>query len=365
MNRMKLEELRARLSEIDRRIVDQIAERQRVVDEIGKVKLEEGRPTRDYQREKQVIDAVREQARDAGISGDLVEALMRLLIRSSLTNQERARVRAEAHGDGRKALVIGGAGQMGRWFVDFLDSQGFVVTVADPYGELEAFDHVTDWRETPDDFALTVVSVPLRETPAVLEDLADIGRSGLIVDVASLKSPVAEPLRKLARRGAFVTSIHPMFGPDTQLLSGRHVLFMDVGVPDATRQARQLFASTMARQIDMDLDDHDRLIGYVLGLSHALNIAFFTALANSGETLPKLAELSSTTFDAQLEVATRVAGESPELYFEIQARNPHGLAPLDELAGAVRQIIDIVSAGDEAEFVDMMEAGRQYLARRR
>ena len=33
----------------------------------------------------------------------------------------------------------------------------------------------------------------------------------------------------------------------------------------------------------MELEHHDRLISYVLGLSHALNIAFFTALANSGD----------------------------------------------------------------------------------
>ena len=43
--------------------------------------------------------------------------------------------------------------------------------------------------------------------------------------------------------------------------------------------ARELFAPTMAEQVVMSLDDHDRLIAYVLGLSHALNIAFFTALA--------------------------------------------------------------------------------------
>ena len=45
----------------------------------------------------------------------------------------------------------------------------------------------------------------------------------------------------------------------------------------------------MAEQVVMSLDDHDRLIAYVLGLSHALNIAFFTALAESGEAAPKLA----------------------------------------------------------------------------
>ena len=35
--------------------------------------------------------------------------------------------------------------------------------------------------------------------------------------------------------------------------------------------------------------EHDRLIAYVLGLSHALNISFFTALARSGEAAPRWA----------------------------------------------------------------------------
>jgi chorismate mutase/prephenate dehydrogenase len=63
----------------------------------------------------------------------------------------------------------------------------------------------------------------------------------------------------------------------------------------------------------MNLDEHDRLIAHVLGLSHALNIAFFTALRASGEDVPKLAEMSSSTFDAQLEVASQVAEENPQL----------------------------------------------------
>ena len=83
-----------------------------------------------------------------------------------------------------------------------------------------------------------------------------------------------------------------MFGPDTELLSGRHVIFVDVGHEEATRAARELFASTMAEQVAMDLDSHDRSIAYVLGLSHALNISFVTALVESGEAAPALARLS-------------------------------------------------------------------------
>src|SRR5690606_30723908 len=126
--------------------------------------------------------------------------------------------------------------------------------------------------------------------------------AGLIMDIGSLKTPLRGALAALVERGCRVTSIHPMFGPDTQLLSGRHVVFVDVGVAQATAEARALFASTMADQIEMTLEDHDRLIAFVLGLSHALNLVFFTALSNSGELVPRLQKLSSTTFDAQLRV---------------------------------------------------------------
>jgi chorismate mutase/prephenate dehydrogenase len=114
------------------------------------------------------------------------------------------------------------------------------------------------------------------------------------MDVGSLKMPLKGSLERLADAGCKVTSIHPMFGPDTRLLSGRHVIFVDVGVPEATAAARALFSSTMVERVDMSLEDHDRLIGYVLGLSHALNLTFFTALSGSGELVPHLKQLSKT-----------------------------------------------------------------------
>ena len=106
----------------------------------------------------------------------------------------------------------------------------------------------------------------------------------------------------------------------------------------------------MAEQVVMSLDEHDRLIAYVLGLSHALNIAFFTALAESGEAAPRLARLSSTTFDAQLDVASDVADESPELYYEIQALNDYGAESLQALSQAVERLRGAVA---EAGFCDL------------
>ena len=194
--------------------------------------------------------------------------------------------------------------------------------------------------------------------------MAEQGRKGLIFDIGSLKTPLIPALRALAAAGAKVTSVHPMFGPDTELLSDKHVIFLDAGSAEATQAARALFDSTMAQQTEMSLDDHDRLIAYVLGLSHALNIAFFSVLASSGESVPSLADISSTTFDSQLAVASKVASENPQLYFEIQSLNEHGPEPLTALQEAVGSISDAVRAKDEQAFVALMESGRSYLQRR-
>jgi chorismate mutase/prephenate dehydrogenase len=201
-------------------------------------------------------------------------------------------------------------------------------------------------------------------TAAILEELATRVPTGVVFDVGSLKSPLRRGLRALQAAGARVTSVHPMFGPDTELLSGRHVIFVDLGSAEATAAARALFEPTMATLVEMDLESHDRLIAYVLGLSHALNIAFFTALADSGEAAPRLATLSSTTFDAQLGVASRVAAEHPDLYFEIQTLNDYGSESLSALLYAVERLRSVVRAGDLDGFRALMGRGKTYLAGR-
>ncbi len=268
---------------------------------------------------------------------------------------------ADAHGSGKRALVIGGCGKMGGWFAEFLASQGFGVTIADPSGCPPGFERLDDWMNDPLDFDLIVLATPLGITSNLLRALADRKPRGLIFDLGSLKTPLRAGLDALVKAGCRVTSLHPMFGPDTELLSGRHVIFIDLGHADALQEAQDLFAPTMAERVVMGLDEHDRLIAYVLGLSHALNIAFFTALAESGEAALRLGQLSSTTFDSQLEVATRVAAESPDLYFEIQSLNEYGSESLLALKQAVERLVNAVDTKNAAEFKALMTRGRAYL----
>ncbi len=358
---MNLDELRAELTELDSRLVELVARRQALSAQVAAVKRATGRATRDFGREREVILKGRNTAERLGVSPDLAESLLRQLIQSSLATQEQARVAAQAHGSGKRALVIGGRGKMGGWFAEFLASQGFRVAIADPMGGLPGFDTVADWRNDALDFDLIVLATPLGATTPLLEFLAKRAPRGLIFDLGSLKTPLRAGLDALIKAGCRVTSLHPMFGPDTELLSGRHVIFIDLGHQEALREAQELFAPTMAERVVMGLDEHDRLIAYVLGLSHALNIAFFTALADSGEAAPRLARLSSTTFDAQLDVASRVAAESPDLYFEIQNLNDYGSESLLALQQAVERLIAAVKSGNSAEFTAIMNHGRAYL----
>jgi len=361
---MSLKELRRGLTDIDRRLVELIAERQRIVGEIGRNKLAAGRATRDYERERDVLEMARSHAESHGIDPNLAEKILRTLIQSSLASQERDRVIAEGKGDGRRVLVIGGAGKMGGWFTNFFRSQGFTTHTADP-SVPPGSENFADWSDAGVDYDVIVVAAPLAISGRILHALAERQPQGLIFDIGSLKTPLRSGLEALAAAGCQVTSLHPMYGPDTELLSGRHLIVVDVGSAEASAAAKELFAATMVEQLDMGLDDHDRLIAYVLGLSHALNIAFFTALAESGEAAPKLAQLSSTTFDAQLLVSAAVAQDSPQLYFEIQNLNKFGLGPLDALCESAQRIRAVVAAGDESGFVELMQKGQEYLATRR
>ncbi len=209
-----LDELRRGLNELDRQLLTLIAERQRVSREVARVKRETGYPTRDYQRERTVILGARQAAEELGVSPDLAENLMRMLIRSSLATQEQISVATKGTGSGHRALVIGGAGKMGRWFVDFLASQGFTVDVSDSAGAPPGYAAIGDWRQADlTGYDYIVVATPLGATGGILRELALRRPPGIVFDVGSLKSPLRAGLQALKSHGCQVTSIHPMFGP--------------------------------------------------------------------------------------------------------------------------------------------------------
>jgi chorismate mutase/prephenate dehydrogenase len=358
----ELLELRNRLDEIDSGIVDLIAERQAVVTTIGEHKLKTGLPLRHYEREREVIERGVARAETLGLSGTLARDILQTLIHHSLSNQETHKLVSSGHGLGRRALVIGGLGRMGEWMARYLDMLGYGVDVADRVERETPFSRVGDWEALVHDYDLIVVAVPLRPSNDILLRLAELKPECLVFDIGSLKSPMREGLDAMRKQGCRVCSVHPMFGPNEIGLSGRHILFVDVGDRQATAEARALFAHTAADCVELSLEEHDEVMAWVLGLSHLVNIAFAGALAQSGEKVPLLKKISSSTFNAQLKVATQVVSENPHLYYEIQQGNVNTAEVSEQFKQVLDDLVAAVAGADEAVFTRVMDAAKQRLS---
>ncbi|HVM45804.1 MAG TPA: prephenate dehydrogenase, partial [Candidatus Thermoplasmatota archaeon] len=267
---------------------------------------------------------------------------------------EKDRVqRSRPEGTAGKALVVGGAGNMGRWFVEFLESKGYQCSVADLRGAPPGRPHVVDVPGAAAGFDIILLATPPSATAGVLRSLR--GRtSALVVDIASLKAPVADALRELAASGGNVASIHPMWGPQTEILAGRNLVVCDLGEPSHAREARKLFEDTAANIVEMPLDEHDRAMALVLGLPHAVNLVFGRALAARGPPFGDLANLGGPTFQKQVQVSAEVAAENKDLYFEIQKLNPHTA----EVLSSLRQSLEELEAALAAR-----ERFRAYMAK--
>lgn len=359
-----LAKLRVQLDMVDAEVIALAARRRKLVGSIAATKRSAGLPLRDYSRERELILRARQIAGSLGLSSELADRLMGALVSDSLTMQEQAQVAAAGVGHGKTALVIGGAGKMGQWFREFLLSQGYHVIVADPAIRSGDTRHLRDWRECQLTMDVIVVATPIDATNGVLRELASRRPRGLIFDISSLKTPLRSGFEALTAAGCLAVSIHPMFGPETSLLRGKNLVFVDLGVSAAVRAAESMFSATLAHRAVMSLDDHDQLMGYVLGLSHAINIAFAAVLANSGPLSDRLLKFSSTTFDRQTDVAMGVTVEDTKFYYQIQRLNAFGLEPLEKLQEAVRVIYESVRNAEQARFAALMIQGRDYLQRR-
>ena len=353
--------LRQRLDGLDEKILALIAERQALVAEIGARKHEAGRPLRDYAREREVLDRAEEKATSLGMSANIARDIMQQLIHHSLTHQEQRRWVNAEHGQGQSALVIGGLGRMGAWTARYLDALGYTVEVADP-GEGESiFSHFSDWQTSALQHDVIVVAAPMRASNQILLALAERKPAGLVFDIASLKSPLSAGQAAMVEAGCRVTSVHPMFGPDALMLADRHVLFVDVGNSEATQAALEMFAHTAAECVQMSSTEHDQAMSWVLGLSHLMNIAFATTLSGSGAAISWLKKLSSTTFNAQFQVASNIIHENPNMYYEIQHCNDSGETALELFAANLNELTQHIQGGDEDAFVEKIMNARGAL----
>jgi chorismate mutase/prephenate dehydrogenase len=348
---LSLDALRTEIAQVDRDLLTLAARRLALAREVGDVKARAGLPIVDYAQERSVLERAREAADAAGLDPQVADTILGTLIRAAVGVQDQDRWRSSSLGAGKTCVVIGASGRMGRWFLRFLADQGYQVGGLD----ILAPDDENAWgRETLPTADLVLCAAPPVATARLYDEWATSGAPprGVIVDIASIKSPLVPAIRRLQAAGARVGSLHPMFGPSVALLRDADVVVCDTGDAAAGEAGAQLFASTTARIVALPLDEHDRLMADVLTLAHVTVMAF--ALALPAESMP----LRSPTLGALRTLASALVRESADVYFEIQAHNPHSAAAIARLAEAVEAVSGAVGSRDSAAFRQLMDRGK-------
>ncbi|MFY9716958.1 MAG: prephenate dehydrogenase/arogenate dehydrogenase family protein [Thermoplasmata archaeon] len=359
----ELTSYRRRIDRLDREIAHGVRLRLELARQVARSKSRHGLPLRDYEVERAVVERWVRRLRGAGIESSRSESFARWLIEESVRVQEpivhsaRRRSRAGA----LDLCIVGGAGAMGQWLGEFFESGGHRVSVIDPRApsaERPSFPSIAAAADSVDGL---VFATPMAATATLLSEAIATGKDVLMFDILSVKAPIAPTLRRGVRAGRSITSIHPMFGPSARTLSGRNLLVVGCGNPRADAAARSLFAHSALTISEVSLSEHDRLMAESLGLSHAVNLLFLGALAESGTSAAKLSRVASTTFHRQSSLALSVAREGVELYLEIQASNPHSTAVYRALRSRLNALERIVAARDLPRFRRWLAGGRSRL----
>ena len=359
-----LDSLREEIRRIDGELLRLVAERMETAKAIGQHKKEAGVPLRDWDVERQVLDRTERQAEVLGIPPKVTRALMQILIAASREEQERLSY-SSYRGAAESILVVGGVGKMGRWLVNFFADQGHRVTIFDPRAAAERNGSPVAPAHTLADALRGVtcacIAVSLDATPGVIAEIAASGFEGTVFDVASLKSHLKPAIEQARQAGLAYTSIHPMFGPGARTLSDQVICICDCGRHEATAKVAGFFADTAATLVRLSLDEHDRIVSYVLGLSHLANIVITKVLMASGMEFGELNRIGSTTFHSQMTTTSTVIQEDPNLYYAIQKLNPYSAALRESFLTELTEISDWIRDDDGAAFRDMMKDGRRWM----
>jgi chorismate mutase/prephenate dehydrogenase len=338
--------LLSEMRRIDDKIMSLVGERLRISSEIGLIGEE--CPDTGFS----VLERFRALGDMVGMNRTAAEELCRIITEQSSAAESLSKHKEQTK---KNIAVVGGSGQMGKAIVRLFREMGHEVTVIDP----AAGNGLT--TEDAKDSDAVAIAVPISSVSKILEELDAVCREDtLIFDISSLKTPFVENLKKLAKRRK-VCSVHPMFGPSVRSIHGRNLIVCDCGSEAAVNQAKGLFDGRGAEIKIIPVDKHDEYMSYVLGLSHIVNIVFFTVLRNSGIPFEEFRSLSSTTFDKMTDTFMSVALEDPSLYYEIQNLNMNRDRMLHELDEGIRQVSEAAASDDSKAFEELMLEGKEYL----
>ncbi|MDP5030259.1 MAG: bifunctional chorismate mutase/prephenate dehydrogenase [Paraglaciecola sp.] len=337
---ISLDELRIQIDKIDSQMVELLAQRAKITAQVGQYKSRVGLPIYVPEREAELISKRREQAEAQGVSPTLVEDLLRRIMRESYHTQNVNYLCTNP--EIKKIVVVGGAGALGRIFVDMFTRSGYSVTVLEK----------ADWQNSDaifEDAGLVLVAVPIQMTEEIISRLQNLPKDCLLVDITSTKQ---KPLNAMlnAHSGP-VLGLHPMFGPDVPSLV-KQVVVVCHG-RDETKYQWLLQQMTIWGAIlqHSDAKDHDDAMVFIQVMRHFCSFVFGAHLASENPDLKQLVSLSSPIYRLELAMVGRLFAQDPALYADIIFDNKDSVRLLSKFAQQFAQALTLVEANDKREFI--------------
>ena len=246
----------------------------------------------------------------------------------------------------RRVTVIGGRGQMGRFFVEQLSSSGHYVNILgrDGWGNAQQLLGKAD---------LVIVSVPIEQTVAIIEKTARyLTASTALADVTSIKTPIVQAM--LDCHPGPVLGLHPMFGPGIDSFSSQNV----VVCPGRQQQAYQWFLDFIAgrggKLIWCTSQEHDRMMAIVQAIRHFSTFGLGAFLAEEEIDLSRTLEFATPPYRMQLDLVSRLFAGDASLYLNVMLLGDRPQV-ISRLAATYSRLAELVEKGDRAALIEEFE----------
>jgi len=243
----------------------------------------------------------------------------------------------------RRVTVIGGRGQMGRFFVEQLSSSGHYVDVMGR----------NDWgnaQQLLGESDLVIVSVPIEQTVPIIEKTANyLSPSTTLADVTSIKTPIVQAM--LDRHPGSVLGLHPMFGPGVDSFLAQNV----VVCPGRQHQAYQWFldfiTSKGGKLIESTPQEHDRMMGIVQAIRHFSTFGLGAFLAEEEIDLSRTLEFASPPYRMQLDLVSRLFAGDASLSLNMMSQGDRPQV-ISRLATTYTRLAELVELGDRTALTE-------------
>jgi chorismate mutase/prephenate dehydrogenase len=341
--------LRQQIDQLDSQLVELLAKRAAVTAEVGRVKQQYALPLYVPEREQALIKARRQQAEEAGVSADLIEDVLRRVMRESYQTQEAGFVCCRKSGD--KVVVVGGAGALGKRFVSLFQRSGYQVEVLEQDNWHQAKDMVQG-------AALVLIAVPIAVTEQVIAQLPPLDADTVLADLTSTKTGPLSAM--LSQHSGAVVGLHPMFGPDISNIAKQVVVVSHGRDAEKYQWLIQQFKVWGAVLTEKSAQQHDELMQLIQAMRHFSSLVYGVHLAEEQADLQQLLELSSPIYRLELAMVGRLFAQNAELYADIMLSSSAVTGLLQRYQHRFNQLSHLLAARDKAGLMAEFAKGQQF-----